>query len=182
MISLRTRFDKKFISFLTIVGLCIPTLLSVYPSHAYADEQHKTERQLLEERYEREQKAREAAQIAKHKGEFIGALCRVRPNQLKLPTILSPVEQAELDIGNLIGSSALPMTEFGYVGLVWLSTPIANHAEIYRRQGIVRSLVEHESSFNQLRTALQTVKKGEDALIMYWNKESKLHSFIKRQF
>ncbi len=181
MISLRAYFDKKIISFFTIVGLCIPTLLSLYPFHAYADEQHKTEQQLMEEKYDQEMKAREAAQIAKHKGEFIGELCRIRPTQLRIPAILSPVEFDELDIGKLAGISGAPLTEFGYAGLVWLSTPIANQAEIHRRQGIIRTLVQDESSLDHMRKVLQTVKKGEDALIMYWNKESKLHSFIKEK-
>jgi len=174
MISRRTRFTKNFFSFLTIIGLSIPTLVSVYPSHAYADDQSKTW-----EQREEEEKAREVAQIAKHKMSFIVDLCRTQPAQLRIPTILSAVESIELDVGKLAGISGAPMTDFGYAGLVWLSRPVANCAEISRRQGVIRSLVEDESSFDKLRVPLQHIKKGEDALITYWNKASKLHYLIE---
>ena len=180
MISLRAHFNKKLISFFTILGLCIPMLLGTCSSYAYAEDQ-KTEQQLAEERYEQEEKAREVAQIAKHKMAFINELCRMRPMQLRIPTILSSVEFDELDIGKLVGIAGIPLTEFGNAGIIWLSTPIADYTEISRRQGIVRTLVQDESSFERLRKALQLIKKGEDPLIMYWNKESKLHSFIKEK-
>lgn len=177
------RFDKKFLSLPIIIGLCIPTLVSLYPSYAYASEQEKTREELMQEHEQKEQ-AREMAQIAQHKVQFINASCQAMPMSFQisimLGSVLSPVEFTELDVRNLIGISDMPLTALGHAGLRWLSLPITNYAEISRRQGVIRELVQNESSFDQLRLTLQNIKKGEDALITYWNKDSKLHYFIKK--
>ncbi len=183
MIFRTMRLRKKFLSFLTILGLCIPALTSLYSSSLYADKQNKTEQQLAEEQHEREYKAREAAEIAQLKANFIGMLCQQQPSSFKMPIIMSGVEFSELDMSKLIGKADMPFTAFGSAGLRWLSLPVANHAEISRRQDIIRTLIGDESSFEQLHKALQTIKKGEDELIPYywgnWNKEKTLHNFIE---
>ena len=138
---------------------------------------------MAEEQHEREYKAREAAEIAQLKANFIGMLCQQQPSSFKMPIIMSGVEFSELDMSKLIGKADMPFTAFGSAGLRWLSLPVANHAEISRRQDIIRTLIGDESSFEQLHKALQTIKKGEDELIPYywgnWNKERTLHNFIE---
>lgn len=180
MISLKIRFAKKFISFLTIIGLCIPMLLSICSFAVRADE-HKTEQQLREEQYEREEKARYEARVAELKVNFINGLCQSMPSSFNRPFIISPVEWEELDITRLIGIHDMPHTAFGRAGLRWLSLPVADYNEITRRQNIIRTLMQNESSFDQLSIALQNVKKGEDPLIQYcWDGwQSGLHRYIK---
>jgi hypothetical protein len=162
----RANFSTRFF----VITLCIMSLASnVYTLCAQEPVQN----------HKQEEKEREIAQIARHKMNFINDLCRLKPAQLQKPSILSAIEFDELNIAKLIGLCGAPMTDFGTAGLIWLSIPISDYPEMYRRQGIIRNLVENESSFDQLRIALHNVKKGEDALIMYWNKQSKLHAFIK---
>jgi hypothetical protein len=158
----------------------LSVLAGLSPFYAYAYEQEKTQEQLAEER-EREEKAREVAQIAEHKNQFISALCQLVPSSFNnKPFIVSPVEYNELDMHRLIGVADMPFTSFGYAGLRWLSLPVADQDEIYRRQNIIRTLVQDESLFDGVRKLLQNIKKGEDVLISYWNRENKLHYCIQK--
>jgi energy-coupling factor transporter ATP-binding protein EcfA2 len=99
----------------------------------------------------------------------------------KYKSIITQNEWDELQIDHLIEKLCKPETSFGFAGLQWLLQPIADKAEILRRQTMIKSLVDDQKMFADLQAILHDIKKGEHAILSYWAEDLKKLLDSKKQ-
>ncbi|HRN78612.1 MAG TPA: hypothetical protein PLU71_05205 [Candidatus Dependentiae bacterium] len=170
---------RTYFARIILVGLCVPFVASAI-NYQPADLQNNAMAQQANELIKKiEKRHKKLTKRAEQSREVLNskdyAFSHITP-------IISQFEAQELQLGNLIKSLGEPVTMFGHTGLEWLSIPVTDKQEIQRRQMVIRALVQNSSAFDKLQNTLKDIKKGELALLRYWDEESKFNKYIADNF
>jgi len=161
---------------LVIVGLFVPVIASAH-EHTHTHQTHKSPAQ-------RNADLLLAEKAKKAKQQLANQLLKSKPNMFDTVwsknSIISGFEKRELQLNDLIAKCSRSVTSFGDTGLEQLLIPVADYNEIYRRQTMVKSLVQDELLFNKLRAALSDVAAGEEAFLAYWDENNAVHREASR--
>jgi len=160
---------KQFIARALCVSLLLPAMLSAH-THA-PDATDKSLISTIQKRYEHT------------RNKIANDLLLSVPNEFEhAESIITSFEWQELQANNLVKKLGKTETVFGRQGLKWLLMPVKGQHEITRRQTVVHALVDDQSFFTSLQTSLQKIKQGEDALLLYWDKNNPHHESVKSFF
>jgi hypothetical protein len=156
---------KRIINIIVCVGLLLPSI-------SFANQPGAKELAALQQLFAQ----MEAEQKAHHR-KLATTLLESKPSvfdQFSKKSIMGANEVHELQAKDLVTVCIQPETAFGYKGAEWLLIPVADHAEIIRRQTTVKSFIEDEKLFSDLQKSLQEVAASESAVLKYWDKEDQL--------
>ncbi len=162
------------IATLVIIGLFLPIIASAH-AHTPSKEQSPAKKasELLLAEKNKKAKQQLANQLLKSKPNVFDSVWSKN-------SIISGFEKRELQLNDLITKCSRSVTSFGNSGLEQLLIPVADSSEINRRQTMVKSLVQDEVLFNNLRAALSNVAAGEEAFLAYWDENNAVHREANR--
>ncbi len=178
-----SHYSKKITAIVLFVAIIVSMPVQAHFGHSVNISIGSSDQQQNENKKPKQSKAVARLMRAIKNQQTADYVLNSMPNRYQdLPMVITQNENNELQLERLISVLGRPQTSFGFTGLKWLLVPVTDLNEIRRRQTIVRSLVQDEKLYNELKKALHKVQKGEGALLNYWKDKFKLHEDAQSVF